>query len=402
MANTINSVYSLVLERELDKLHQETGIASLSYLGSQVSRGIAEVRRAYLVKSLRSGTTFVDYGDVRNRIAYLYKFAMFHTAIAEYLFTFLYNTSVLFQETIIKRSSTLKICSIGGGPGSEMFGIILALQKLFPPDTIHATVIDICEAWKETFYFLLIVLEAQLKDLDFKRKSLVCEDLFNRVWSYEIEEEITSADIVTMMKFVSTIAWDEQMCEHVLMRIFQLMKFGSFVVYIENAGGQSFNIVSKMASRCGLREVIQPVIGKRFKSSLKTFGILSEIQRHVGSGPLKSTTVSFAVWQNIGSESLSRQTQQRNPCYGSNSLSRMMIRQDSCSSLDDIDLRPQQSTSYNINTIINSDDEDDESLESLEVMLIRSTTYPMYKRSNFQKSLVERVSQQIWQYCTII
>ncbi|XP_076369275.1 uncharacterized protein LOC143256236 [Tachypleus tridentatus] len=315
MAYSIDTVYSLVVEREFSILGQETGISRFSNLWSEVCWGISIVQESYHTKSLITGRSIVDYENVRNRIAYLYKYAVFHTEIAEYLFTLLYVSSVLFQEAISKCSSTLKICSIGGGPGSDIFGIIVALQKFILPDTIQTTVIDMCEDWKDTFNFLLNVTRPQLINCNIDRIRLVCENVLNSEWTHEVVEEIRRADIITMMKFISTISWNREACEHVLMRIFKLIKMGSFIVYIDNSGGRNFEIVSRIASRCGLREVIQPVLHKKFMNSRETFGIFSEIQRNVGSDPVKTTRVSFAVWQNIASEGFYRETQQYNTWY---------------------------------------------------------------------------------------
>ncbi|XP_022243958.1 uncharacterized protein LOC111086231 [Limulus polyphemus] len=297
MSSIIYSMYPLVAERECQTL-QAAGITTPLHLSYEIFKGITNVRSAYQPDSLKTGETTVDFDDVRNRIAYLYMYAMAHTEIVENFFNSFYSNSIFFNDWLRNCNETLKICSIGGGPGSEIAGLILGLKDTLFRTTVHATIIDRCEGWKNLFEYLLSLLETYKLVQKIERLRLICENMFQHHWNEEVIEEISKANIITMMKFISAIVWNEKLCRRALRQIFKTMKPGSLLLFIENAGGRSYQVMDQEASKYGLLQVIEPILHYQYKSSnlyLTSFFLL--LKKHMNMNPLKTTKLSIAVWQ---------------------------------------------------------------------------------------------------------
>ena len=111
----------------------------------------------------RTVAPVIQYDDPLCRLAYLYM----HAAANATLFEWVIPRS-RDLETVISDASreVLNICSIGGGPGTELLGLTKYLRNrrdLIPPRKISFTVIDSVTAWADTWTQLADATEDELR-----------------------------------------------------------------------------------------------------------------------------------------------------------------------------------------------------------------------------------------------
>lgn len=170
------------------------------------------VANTYSPKSLTHGQTFLDYNVPSNRCAYIYKYAPIHTKIVKNNFKKLIKIKRV--KSSLNSKKALKICCLGGGPGTDIVGLFKVLAKFshYHKKVIEVTVLDICGGWRNSFKRIISnLIEGKLKGVpetfinlsDFKFKlievNLLCHLPAN------IVTVISEADIVCMVKFVSAI-----------------------------------------------------------------------------------------------------------------------------------------------------------------------------------------------------
>lgn len=292
MDDIIQNLYRTLLDLETKKLGFDYNQAKYQFL-----TGISQIREAYSYSSLVAGTTDVDFNDVRNRMAYFYMYAIAHTKVAEKIFCDITHTSDPLIYWLQQRNNTLNICSIGGGPGVDVAGIILALKNTLIPWNVNATIIDRCQGWKETFFSLVDLLGEQR--IHFSRTVFVCQNMCESKWKAEVNEEIKRADIIVVMKFISAVASNNEICENLLKKIFISIKPESVVLAIDNSNENLFEILQKTASNCGLLKVCRPVLGQAFPNlvQINFSGIFCFIKKELDILPLTSPKVFYSAFQ---------------------------------------------------------------------------------------------------------
>ncbi|XP_055940573.1 uncharacterized protein LOC129971113 isoform X2 [Argiope bruennichi] len=245
--------------------------------------------------SLANPTVSVaDYNDAAHRCAYLHKYAPFHTAlVADMLGRALQQDLNAFQD-LIYASGPMNICSLGGGPGSDIFGVLSVLNATFGFFPVSATVIDCMENWRDLFYELINELRygnygalgecvgGQYFDWKYLQHNLLAK------MTNQVNTAIARANLVTMIKFVSASSCKDTSA--MIKKIFRTMRPGSLVLYIDNAGGGFHQLVRKEARDCNLITVFGPLKHELYVNhnfNTKRFGYT----------PCLETKVTVEIWR---------------------------------------------------------------------------------------------------------
>ena len=106
----------------------------------------------------------INYNDPFCRMAYLYMNVAVHATLVEQAFS-----SYPAIKSLIDRRTTagsdLQICVLGGGPGSELLGIVRYIQRLNLNRTTHLdlVLVDQIKEWDESWHALKTGIDQQLK-----------------------------------------------------------------------------------------------------------------------------------------------------------------------------------------------------------------------------------------------
>lgn len=287
-------MYKSVLDKERQDLRK-----------ADMNRGIRKVGKAYSRIKNNSPATVVNYEDSSLRFAYIYKFAVCHTAIVRKHVELLKSTDYgfeIFQEMLRLDEGQLNLCSLGGGPGCEVVGILSqvdqkARKKLF---NVDCKILDLCDGWSQSLRY---VMEAFLKSnlgKNYESRlncSFIKTDLCSVLDSVSTSA-IEEANLVTMVKFVSALPQHCSDSSNCLQEIFRLMKPGSHLLFLDNCSGGFYEMVSMVAKENDLVPLFLHKTpykrGKDFKFSKYKFSVK----------PLHSTSVIFAIWKKLGSNDL--------------------------------------------------------------------------------------------------
>lgn len=171
-----------------------------------------DVAKSYIQKSLQKGSTFLDYNNPSNRCAYLYKFATAHTGLAAKYFQKLIKKKEVLN--ILNSKKQIRICCLGGGPGTDVVGIFKAMANIpsLHKKVVQVTVLDICGGWRNSFKHVMSRLKhgkvggvpASFVDGNDFKADLIKFDLLEPL-PENIRKIIASADVISMVKFVSAV-----------------------------------------------------------------------------------------------------------------------------------------------------------------------------------------------------
>ncbi|KAG8183334.1 hypothetical protein JTE90_023983 [Oedothorax gibbosus] len=235
-------------------------------------KNMTEVYKPRLNSLSSTEKHLADYNTVAYRCAYLHKYAAFHSAIVRDVLVTVLNQDRDFFRSLYDKLTTsmLKICSLGGGPGSDIVGIVAALSQI-ASFQCSAKVVDLKADWEHTLGS--VVHELRCRDYGLLGQ---CFQVENFRWEYlmadllenEVEDNVTGAigdaDWVTMVKFVSAASCKST--ESMLLKIFSMLKSGSMVLFIDNASGGFSELVSTVSKKCNMTYVFGPINHKIYTS----------------------------------------------------------------------------------------------------------------------------------------
>ncbi|XP_038057138.1 uncharacterized protein LOC119728811 [Patiria miniata] len=192
-----------------------------------------------------------DWDDPANRCAYVFLYLMHHC--------YLVYGSLQYSDEVSRswrNRSSLKVCSIGGGPGSDLVGLttFLRVHRIFPP-SLECLVLDLFPNWKDTWD---TIYAHQLDSFTVTYSS--CDLVKDKGIHTRDLQFIKQADIITLSKSFSAVSafYRADRAKGIFLRnVLQHAKPGCFVLYIDNDCGGSTQFERDFASRTGMDLVFE-------------------------------------------------------------------------------------------------------------------------------------------------
>ncbi|CAL1274675.1 unnamed protein product [Larinioides sclopetarius] len=238
----------------------------------EVRIALRRVKDAYLPMRERSLKTHCSdrFNALADCYAYLHLYAPLHTSMAYDIMSWILSEIPGWFRTFLSSHELLKICSLGGGPGADVIGVVTALQDEFGYINTFANIVDIFSAWSRTFQAVLHkmtsgyygdkgrCLSSQFFKWSYITSDLLCER------DQDVNAAITDAGLVIMSKFISAVA--SQNASKMIKDIFKRMKPGAILLYIDNDGGEHHKVVSTIASECHLVPLLRPLQHHQYRN----------------------------------------------------------------------------------------------------------------------------------------
>lgn len=173
---------------------------------------LRELKKYYYKRIIKNKPSIISFNHPQMRCSYIFHFAAcFSSIVAHYFYKILHWLPWLTEKILL--ADEISICCLGGGPATEFVAIAKTLEDMlwrycprgYRPLKLKATVIDINPGWEVTAKKINESLK-QLVDtslIDYQL-SFVQADL-TKVLSDEVRNILSSSDIVTMSKFMTTI-----------------------------------------------------------------------------------------------------------------------------------------------------------------------------------------------------
>lgn len=163
-----------------------------------------------------SNSGMTDFNNPAYRCAYLHKYAMVHTGLMCEILQLIFQQGEINNE--MRRKNELSLCSLGGGPGTEIVSLMFVLQQIFGFLRCSVNVIDYSLEWKRVFESIIAelrtgrygnvrqIVSSWYFNYDYQSADLLSASYYNM---YKVRSSIKNADIITMIKFISAAACDK-------------------------------------------------------------------------------------------------------------------------------------------------------------------------------------------------
>lgn len=200
----IKELYSSALDKEICGLNVD-----VKKVGCFIS-SMAEAYKTNPNWKIQRGAIMVDYNIAAQRCAYLHKYAMLHTGLLCEVLPMAFKIYSLKQ--YVESKDSLKLCSLGGGPGSDIVSLLLVIQEVFGLKKFETSIIDYAPGWKYTFGYVISSLvempNSKFKHMLRKPYQYLNANLLDSssFGDAKIHDAIKDADILSMVKFISAAA----------------------------------------------------------------------------------------------------------------------------------------------------------------------------------------------------
>lgn len=230
----------------------------------EICNGITSMADVYQPGMANLGakrSNIANYNDPAHRCAYLHKYAAFHTVLVQdTLYRAIQMNHRLFYDIVFSQEK-FSICCLGGGPGNDVIAVLAAMQRHYSYFPAAVTVVDYMENWKISFMSILRELGSGLYGafgnntyhlLDWR---YVGANLLKSL-SPEVTDSISSASLVTMIKFVSATSCKDT--QNMINNIFISMKPGGLLLYIDNDAGGYHELMMNAAREYSFASIFGP------------------------------------------------------------------------------------------------------------------------------------------------
>lgn len=195
-----------------------------------------ELRESY--RNLANGGTKIDYSHPATRYAYL---ACYVSSHANMVYEAIKGSDSLKE---LLKAENVKVACIGGGPGSDLLGVLKLVDKLDLNPKLKFFLYDAERNWSESW--------ADIDDKVEKDLRIYVEqfDVTNRS-TWEGKQKYLQADLFTMIYFASELHRSKVSAEPFFKHLADSAKPGALLLYVDNANKKFHGWVDEIFSQAG-------------------------------------------------------------------------------------------------------------------------------------------------------
>ncbi|XP_033631582.1 uncharacterized protein LOC117293389 [Asterias rubens] len=263
----------------------------------QVTNSLRSISATYRSKlGLADAASRPDWDDPANRCAYVFLYFMKHSHLV-----FL-SLQPLQRESYFTQWSTngkdLRICSLGGGPGSELVGMAAFLREndLCSVSRLKCTVLELFPSWKETWDSIHEHVP-ELPAVEY----IECDLVHHSELQAPVVDAVKNADIVTMVKTFSTISAfiREDGRAQRMQTIFREMKKGALLLFIDNENAsKSWEFLNSFILTAGMTTLYN-WSGKTVMPSKKYSATIKKFSSKVDFKPMRFCKIRAVLLQKV-------------------------------------------------------------------------------------------------------
>jgi putative SAM-dependent methyltransferase len=209
-----------VLDELYKRLPYESDIEKDKAIGMQ----IGYLRDSY--KNLHLGRQ-INHGDITTRFAYIYTYVTCHANLVYQIIKLSPELEALFDPRSDRRR--VKITCIGGGPGSELIGILKYLLKTEKQPKLGFTLYDKEKKWGECWNDVDDKLDLPM---EFNSHCEPMDVLDYEDWSSN--SKYLESDLFSMIYFLSEIFKKKEAATPFFENLFTNAKSGSLFLFLDN------------------------------------------------------------------------------------------------------------------------------------------------------------------------
>ena len=205
-----------------------------------------------------------DWKDPVFRCAYVFLYFVKHSHLVyDSLLENRLFFDVLWALRKHQRGGTIRVCSIGGGPGSDIAGVMAFLKAINYEQDLRCSVLDYYPEWRSTWEGIQKQIpRSKIKTVDVQYLRFDMTD--DRSFTRTVMDTLNDADLVTFVKSFSTVSTVSSVYTSVLPNIMKALESGTFLLFIDNTGNKTANTLFKtIAKKCGLFLLNEKVYNER-------------------------------------------------------------------------------------------------------------------------------------------
>jgi hypothetical protein len=222
-----------MLDELVPRVDRMIGGSADERVGSRCS----ELRRAYQGRLLDSAREPVDYSKPTAQVAYVYRTLPAH---ADWVFEALKTVPMTMQQLLSR--GNLKVACIGGGPGSDVLGVVKYVENsAYPRTRLNFVVLDREAGWNTPRQALMNTFAGGRVRESYQHVDLVDAGKWTSSWTF------SDADIFTFSFLLSEV-WCYNASGAVtgfLTELINRAKSGALFVYVDNGGNEFTPIVER-------------------------------------------------------------------------------------------------------------------------------------------------------------
>src|SRR5436853_1161631 len=204
-----------------------------------------EEQYAGLARGLR-----IDYTDPVTRFAYVYKYVTSHANIVCQIIE---GSTEL---TDLLRQGRFSVTCIGGGPGSDLLGILKHVLSNGSRPVLRCTLLDGETTWADCWSDV----DEKLSDQLLVKTSFQTFDVTNeRTWA--TTSKYLDADLITMIYFMSEVYSQRKFADSFFSNLFGNVSSGTLFLYVDNNSPEFYKWFDALAAANGL-EVLKSSEGR--------------------------------------------------------------------------------------------------------------------------------------------
>lgn len=251
---------------------------------SAITSSITGMSKQYRNELVRSGGP--DFSDPITRFSYVFTYVPAH---AHWLYE-LIGWSDATQEALKKPK--IRATCLGGGPGSDLVGILKHLAEQGSTSTLFCEIIDGCIQWKQTWSDLAFTLDTDSK----LHTDYVIHDVSDKdTWSSP--SNVSKSDIVTISFFVSEIYYLGDLARNYLLGIFRKAKPGALFLVNDNNSRVFFEWLDDIAREASLETLLSGSGDRRIYDREESLAVVGEYKGKFNRTPRMTGSVFWRVFR---------------------------------------------------------------------------------------------------------
>jgi hypothetical protein len=181
----------------------------------------------------------IDYSDPAKRFAYIFKYPVAH---ADYIMQLIRANADLQK---LLQQETTEIACLGGGPGSDLLGILKYMMQAGVTNAcLTCYIFDKERAWGDSWSDVARILEAPFRVYPvFQQLDVTDTDTWKSYQKY------LRADLFTLSYFLSEVWKIKAQAEPFFDHCMSQMKKGSMILFVDNNSSQFVDWFDEMATR---------------------------------------------------------------------------------------------------------------------------------------------------------
>jgi hypothetical protein len=209
----------------------------------------------------------VDYSNPITKFAYIYRYVTCH---ADIIYQLIVKTPQMME--VLSRE-TVDLTCIGGGPGSDLLGVIKYLTNHSKSTTVRCTFLDKEQSWYESWYDIDKKIDATYK---INTSNFGLDVTKPETW--EPYKKYLTSDLFTMVYFISEIHRVKSDSMAFFNNLFSQSKPGALFLFIDNNNAEFFEWVDELikTNKCKVLLKHEGEMTLNYEEEKKDLGIYYE------------------------------------------------------------------------------------------------------------------------------